>query len=119
MNQTENLWSIPPPFLTSTGSSLPPITNRESSRSQRRVSISEHVQYQIQTSPIKNPKKKKETFQMTCQRENNRKALSRNQEHWMPATKHTHSVSGCAPNGMRLFDRAPSLLLSKTKKNKS
>jgi hypothetical protein len=35
---------------------------------------------------------------------------------WMPATKHPHAYKGCAPNGMRLFDPPPSLLLSKEKK---
>jgi hypothetical protein len=35
---------------------------------------------------------------------------------WMPATKHEHQWSGCAPNGMRLFGPAPSILLSKDKK---
>ena len=31
---------------------------------------------------------------------------------WMPATKHRHAVTGCAPNGLRLFSPPPSLLLS-------
>lgn len=34
------------------------------------------------------------------------------------ATKHRHGYKGCAPNGFRLFENPPSLLLAKTKKKK-
>jgi len=35
---------------------------------------------------------------------------------WIPATKHRHAITGCAPNGLRLFGPAPSMLLSGDKK---
>ena len=35
---------------------------------------------------------------------------------WMPATKHPHRLTGCAPNGMRLFEQPSSKTLSKQAK---
>mmetsp|Transcript_30347 Transcript_30347/g.61797 ORF Transcript_30347/g.61797 Transcript_30347/m.61797 type:complete len:230 (-) Transcript_30347:356-1045(-) len=135
-----NLWAIPPPFDTSSdgqkssspssGSSstkLPQIRVLTSSMRKERlgqsnrdglkVSYSGHTSMLANTPPLlfKNVEDGGERRRTQLKRGDR---FPNKEGPWMPATKHAHQWSGCAPNGMRLFGPAPSALLSKDKKER-
>jgi hypothetical protein len=116
-SSSKDIWAIPPPFYTS----FPPINQQQSAMKMysRSQSFDKHVTIDdTNVSPTPPaPEIEKYSFQVRSRNHyNSKRAMTINTERWMPATKHNHGYHGCAPNGMRLFDAAPSLLLSKTKK---
>jgi hypothetical protein len=122
----ESIWSIPPPFETDsfgTGS-LPQIQNRASSSMKKgsgRSSAGLKVRYSSHQAAMSvYPAEEDDIFMMGGRQPRmgtgHLDQFPKKEAPWIPATKHRHAYKGCAPNGMRLFEPAPSLLLSRKKK---
>ena len=114
------LWSIPPPFETDSFGG--PQTRAPSSslkRSGGRSSAGLKVRYSAQqaaVAPAYDLDDESTRVDGRLPRLSAVHMFPKKEAPWIPATKHRHSYSGCAPNGLRLFDPAPSLLLSRKKK---
>ena len=112
------LWAIPPPFETKLPELRPSSMKRAGpGRSQRTPDL--RVSYDGHHSMLMSTPAWDGTSGDGRTRLNRRKVpemFPQKEGAWYPATKHKHTLAGCAPNGMRLFAPAPSLLLSKSKK---
>lgn len=71
---------------------------------------------------LKLPKIKKSTIEdhitpaVSMRQRSKRRPKKPSAPAWLPSTKHEHALTGCAPNGLRLFPEPPSYLLPKSGK---
>jgi hypothetical protein len=124
-----DIWAIPPPFDTGEFGKLPLIGNGHrapSNSSMKRsgapartpdlkVTYSGHSSM-LASTPAWRFESEASDASLSRRKPAGSVLFPRKLGPWIPATKHRHAVTGCAPNGLRLFDPAPSLLLSNGKK---
>ena len=109
VTEKTSMWSIPPPFSSLIAGNL--------SQQQQRQQMRGIIRTPMSTNP--NESARHVSYDgghesMLANTPPTRKNLPSLEKlpAWMPATKHRHAVTGCAPNGLRLFSPPPSLLLS-------
>jgi len=125
-----DIWAIPPPFesgnfgkepqLGGGGNRTPGNSSLKRSGSYPRtpdlkVSYSGHSSV-LASTPVWRSESGASNASLSRRKAPGSDLFPRKPGPWIPATKHRHAITGCAPNGLRLFGPAPSMLLSNDKK---
>ena len=108
-------WAIPPPFPSDADGGGSTTTGFGPAQQQQQQ------QQQQQKAAFFAPQQQEERREKkTVRHVSATKSSSRSEKPvlpvWLPATKHVHAITNCAPNGMRLFSPPPSLLLGRQSK---